>query len=64
MGCRMASEWSNKRRLSKICQSSVGRLWASYIWVGLLGFKKCQQSLEFGVDDQEWLYQAIEEVSS
>lgn len=56
----MASQRSYKRRLSKVRQGSIRRLWASNIWVGLLGFQKRQQSPEFGVDGQEWLYQTVE----
>lgn len=28
--------------------------------MGLLGTEECEQALEFGMDDQEWLHQALD----
>ncbi|KAL3592346.1 hypothetical protein D5086_010986 [Populus alba] len=57
------AEWTVQgatKRITRDLQRPVGGLWESYFWVGLLDSKECKQSLEPGVDDQEWLHQDID----
>ena len=60
MGGGVDSSRGDEGGLPEICRGPVGGLWESYFWVGLLDSKECKQSLEPGVDDQEWLHQDID----
>lgn len=55
----MGSQGGNKRGLPKIWGCTTSFIRACNVWVGLLDSQKCESTLEFGVDDQEWLYQDL-----
>lgn len=59
MGGRVASQWSNQRRLPEICQRTTGSVRTGNIRVGVLDPEEREQPLEPGVDDQQWLHQAL-----
>ena len=38
------------------CKCTYGCVWEGNVWVGLLESQECEQPLEYGVDDQEWIH--------
>ena len=56
MGGWVASKRSYKTRLPEIFEGSTRGVGTCELWLGLLVAKKCEQPLEYGLDDQKWLY--------
>lgn len=52
MGGGVGGERRDEGGLPEICGGAAPGLRPRNLWVGLLEFEKCKQSLEFGVDDQ------------